>query len=445
MLSRRKALGGLSAALLTQMQTACAGPPGTALVIGAGIAGIAAARALKDAGRTVTVLEARDRIGGRIHTSRLWPDVPADLGASWIHGADGNPLTSLAAAAGATTMMTSYENAQLHLAEGLRATGVRGGGEAWASGVVETAIAAARRADEDKSLRAAIDGVSPPARRSAVQRAQLEFHLAGTYEQEYAGAAEQLSAWSFDDDEVFSGEDLLFPGGYDQIPRFLARGLDIRLNAVVSEVRWGANGVELQLSTGHTLRADQVIVTVPLGVLKIGAIRFTPDLPRSKREAIAGLGMGLLNKHFLRFDRVFWPGDYDWHELVKETPGRWSQWVSLAKTGAPVLMGITGAEAARAIEPLDDRAIVAEAMDAVREMLGTAAPGPAGWQLTRWNADPFAQGSYSFNAVESGRAHRRELARAEAGGALRFAGEACSDAYPGTAHGALLSGRAAAA
>lgn len=412
-------------------------------MIGAGIAGLSAARWLRDSGHGVTVLEARDRIGGRIHTSRLWPDAPVDVGASWVHGVNGNPLTELAKQAGAQTAMTSYDSTQLHIAPALQAIGVRSRGDAWASRVVEEAIEGAGKSDHDLSLREAIDRVHPPARRSAIQHAQLEFHLAGDYEQEYAGAVEQLSAWTLDNDEAFGGGDVLFPGGYDQITRYLARGLDIRRNAVVSRVQWGEGGVEITLVTGEVHRADQVVVSVPLGVLKRGALRFIPDLPGDKLQAIDRLGMGVLNKLFLRFDNVVWPAKYDWHELIKETPGRFSQWVSLAKVGAPVLLGFMGADAARAIEPWDDRAIVAEGRDAVRSMFGARTPEPAAWQLTRWNADPFAFGSYSFHAVGSGRADREVLARAEAGGVLRFAGEACSSAYPGTVHGALLSGRAA--
>lgn len=429
--------------MLAGPQTACAGPQRRVFVIGAGIAGLSAAQALKDAGHAVMVLEGRDRIGGRIHTSRLWPDVPVDLGASWIHGVDDNPLTRLAAAAGAPVAMTRYGSAQRHHTESLGPTEADGREDDWASRIVARARAVAERADRDQSLRRAIDRVSPPAQRSALQRAQLEFHLAGDYEQEYSGSADQLSAWNLDDAESFSGDDALFPGGYDQITRFLSRDLDIRLNAIVSEVRWGEGGVALALGNGDVLRADQVIVTVPLGVLKSGTLRFVPELPGDKREVIERLGMGLLNKHFLRFDQAFWPTGYDWHELVKETPGRWSQWLSLAKIGAPVLMGFTGADAARAIEPFDDRAIVSEAMQAVRMMFCNRAPEPVGWQLTRWNADPLSRGSYSFHAVGSTRADREVLARAEAGGVLRFAGEACSCAHPGTVHGALLSGRAA--
>jgi len=186
-----------------------------------------------------------------------------------------------------------------------------------------------------------------------------------------------------------------------------------------------------------------VIVTVPLGVLKAGGIRFSPELPKDKQAAINRLGMGLLNKHFLRFESAFWPTDIDWHECLKREPGRWSQWVSFARAGAPVLLGFTGTDAARQVETLDERAILADAAATLRDMFGSATPAPIAAQVTRWASDPLAGGSYSFYAVGSRPADRQALARPEAGGALRFAGEACSVDYPGTVHGAFLSGQAA--
>jgi monoamine oxidase len=367
-----------------------------------------------------------------------------DLGASWIHGSKGNPVTELAERAGVRTVPTSYDSSELRISAALAEAGVRDAGEAWAAGVVRKALQRAESSDNDISLRAAIDQVSLPSQRTPAQSAQLEFHLAGNFEQEYGGAADRLSAWFVDDGKEFGGTDVLFPGGYGQLTDYLARGLDIATNAPVSEVRWGGRGVEVGLSSGQTIRADRVIVTVPLGVLQHGGIRFVPELPAAKRKAIERLGMGLLNKHFLRFEVAFWPPGIDWFELLRHEPGKWSQWVSLAKTGAPVLLGFTGAAAARELERLGDRDIIADAVAALREMFGSSAPEPVGSQITRWSRDEWALGSYSYNAVGSGRADRQELSRPEAGGALRFAGEACSADYPGTVHGALLSGRAAA-
>lgn len=433
----------MGSAALALQTGGCARAPGSTLVIGAGIAGLSAARSLSDAGRSVTVLEARSRIGGRIQTSRIWSGLPVDLGASWIHGIIGNPLTAMAQDARIRTVQTRYENAQLHIAPSLRARGVGDDGEAWISRTVERALQAAETLGGDISLREAIEGQISPDQLSSVQKSQLEFWLAGNVEQEYGGSAASVSARGLDEGQEFEGNDALLPDGYDAIIKGLAQGLDIRLDQTVTEVRWDENGVEVVLQTGQTFSADDVVITVPLGVLKSGAIRFSPELPTDKREAIDRLGTGLLNKHILRFDQTFWPPEYDWHELISDTPGRWSQWVSLARTGAPVLVGFTGADAARSVERLDDRETVEGAMQALRTMFGSRIPDPAGWQLTRWGADPFALGSYSYNAVGSGRIQREVLARAEAGGVLRFAGEACSVAYPGTVHGALLSGRLA--
>ncbi|WBQ11938.1 FAD-dependent oxidoreductase [Hyphomonadaceae bacterium BL14] len=443
-IDRRRILAAIGASLAAPGLAACARASETVIIIGAGMAGLAAARALTRRGARVTLLEARGRLGGRIHTSRVWRDAPADLGASWIHGEHGNPLTTLARACGAEALVTRQDNAGLYIAPELAAIGVTGLGAPWAADLVERALERAREADADMSLRAAIDQISPPDQRAPVRAAQLEHHLAGAYEQEYAGGAHELSAWWTGADAEFSGDDVLFPDGYDQLPFYLARGLDISLNRPVAQVRWDGPGVEVVLVSGESLRADRVIVTVPLGVLKTGGIRFTPELSQDKQAAIDRLGMGLLNKQFLRFETAFWPAGIDWHECMKREPGLWSQWVSLARAGAPVLMGFTGGDAARRTEPLEDRAVLADALDTLRDMFGSATPVPVAVQMTRWGRDPLAGGAYSFYAVGSGPDDRETLARPEGGGAVCFAGEACSTGYPGTVHGAFLSGLAAA-
>lgn len=443
-MDRRRFLVAMSASLAAPGLAACEPAKAqTALVIGAGIAGLAAARALTARGTRVVLLEARGRIGGRVHTSRLWPDIPIDLGASWIHGTRGNPLTALARGAGAETLATRYDSAKLYIAPELAALGVKGSGADWASGFVERALEQAQQADADLSIREAVDRISPPSRLSAVRAAQLENHLAGDYEQEYSGSAREMSAWWTGADEGFGGGDVLLPGGYDQLTNHLAHGLDVRLNSPVAHVRWDGPGVEVELVSSERLRADRVIVTVPLGVLKAGSIRFTPALANDKLAAITRLGMGLLNKHFLRFETPFWPADIDWHECMKREPGRWSQWVSFAKIGWPVLLGFTGSDAARQMETLDERAVLANAHATLRDMFGSATPAPVAAQMTRWAADPLAGGSYSFYAVGSSPADRDALARPEADGALRFAGEACNTHSFGTVHGAFLSGQIA--
>ena len=154
--------------------------------------------------------------------------------------------------------------------------------------------------------------------------------------------------------------------------------------------------------------------------------------------------MGVLNKCYLRFPEVFWPEEYDWLEYIPEQHGQWVEWVSFARpTGKPILLGFNAADMGRAIEAWDDRTIVESAMATLKTIFGPKIPQPEAWQITRWQADPFACGSYSFNALGATPAMREQLAQSVAD-RLFFAGEATSREYFGTVHGAYLSGIKAA-
>ena len=220
-LSRRTFLAGLAAyplALNTQLQAA--NPP-TILIIGAGMAGLAAARTLMDQGFKVTILEGRERIGGRIHTSRAWPNLPMDLGASWIHGQKQNPITALANAAQAKRVATSYDSAKLYIDPRLKQLGVQGTNETAIGKLVTQALSKAADLDQDISVKAAVEAaISQPL--SPAYQAQLNFYLNSQYEQEYSGATRELSAQTFEDNEEFLGADVIFLQGYGQISNYLA-------------------------------------------------------------------------------------------------------------------------------------------------------------------------------------------------------------------------------
>jgi monoamine oxidase len=271
----------------------------------------------------------------------------------------------------------------------------------------------------------------------------MNFLVNSDLEQEYSGSAARLSAHWYDHTEAFGGDDALFAHGFGVIAEFLGRGLDIRQGQVVGEIQWG-NSPARVVTQGFEYEADQVVVTLPLGVLKGGSVAFTPELPARKKEAISKLGVGVLNKCYLRFEEPFWPKDVDWLEYVSAKPGEWTQWVSFWHAAKqPVLMGFNAADRGMEIERLSDEAIVASAMQTLKTIYGEHIPEPIGFQITRWAADPFARGAYSFNALGSTPGMRKTLA-APLDGKLFFAGEATHSAYFGTAHGAYLSGLAAA-
>lgn len=417
------------------------------LVIGAGMAGLAAARQLRDAGKEVILLEARDRIGGRIFTSSKWSDAKVDLGATWIHGDDqSNPVAQLARDIGARLTTTDFDNDQSFDTDG---TELNAKALDWIESLrdeLEEVLVNAQDADDDTSVRDAAYANMRYASRPAADQKRIDFLINTGIEHEYGGEATRLSTYWYDSDEGFDGDEALFLDGYQVLIDHLASGLDIRLGHVVNAISYSADGgITVSTDKGNFTGA-QAIITLPLGVLQSGAVSFSPSLPSDKQTAIDKLGMGLLNKCYLRFPYAFWDADVDWINYIpdSERHGQWAEWVSLVRpTGQPVLLGFNAAAFGLEIEAWSDEAIVADAMRTLRTMYGDDIPAPTDWDITRWNADPYARGAYSYNKLGSTPDMRTDLA-SNVNELLFFAGEATERSYFQTVHGAYLSGVRAA-
>lgn len=413
------------------------------LVVGAGVSGLAAARHLADNGRRVTILEGRMRIGGRVWTSTAWPDAPVDLGASWIHGIDGNPVYELARQIKAQTVVTDGDDITYYLPDGAETTRAQSQAlESWGTRVSDALSSFQDSTDTDTSIRAAITRPFG-ADRDDRDRELLAYNI-NELEHEYSGAAEELSALYYDSDGPVNGDDVLFPRGYEQITNHLGAGLRVLTGHTVSGIDWSPSGVVVTTDKG-AFTAGQVVVTLPLGVLQSGSVAFAAGLPGAKAEAVRRLGVGVLNKCYLRFPEAFW-ADTDWLGYVpgRDRFGQWAQWINLDRpTGRPVLLGFNAAAFGRTIEGWTDAQIVEGAMSTLRVIYGRDCPEPSGHQITRWASDDFARGSYSFAAVGSTPAMRDDLAAA-IDGRVYFAGEATDPTAPGTVHGAYASGIRAA-
>lgn len=281
-------------------------------IIGAGIAGLSAAQLLDAAGRDVEVLEARDRIGGRINTDTSL-GFPADLGASWLHGSDGNPLTAVTDQVG---MRKAFSD------------------ESWV-------VRANGRALTDDEVPDWVEEVS-------------------NYDNRAGASREAINEWGYVFTSDYGGEEVLFPEGYRQIFDAFMGDYGLRLNTVVTSIDY--SGTEVSVSTGtDTQSFDVVIVTVPLGVLKARTVTFRPGLPEAYQTAIDVLGYGTLDKIFLQFEDVFW--DEEPHNII--TPfngferGFFNSWVNLYPTlGKPVLLCFNGGPAALALSSEPDEVVI---------------------------------------------------------------------------------------
>jgi monoamine oxidase len=414
------------------------------IVVGAGMAGLAAARTLHNQGYRVVIVEARNRPGGRVWTSRAWPDSPLDMGASWIHGVRDNPISELADRFEVERIATDYDDVTLYDADGYEVDedDVEELDEAYEELLAEVE-AAGEELDEDRPLGDLFAEILAEWDLSAEEEAAVWYAVNLEIEQDFAADVDELSAWYWDEGDGFGGGDVIFPDGYDQIVNGLAQGLDIRLNHTVQQVIHDNGGVRVVTEQGE-FTADYAVITLPLGVLQSGRVQFSPALPAGKQAAINRLGMGLLNKLYLRFPDVFWDEEGEWIGHIAGTKGEWAIFLNqYLYTGQPVLMAFHGGPAARRLEALSDTQTVAAAMTVLRTIFGDDIPEPDGWQISRWASDPLAGGSYSYRPPGSSGDDHDTLAE-PVNGRLFFAGEATSADYNATVHGAYLSGLRAA-
>lgn len=411
------------------------------IVIGAGLAGLSAARELHDAGKSVIVLEAKPHIGGRTY-SQLLGTTPVDMGASWLHGVKGHPLTPLAEHLNLRLVPTDYDNDVLFDTEGKPSDADAPALRQYTKAMYRALYTAIESEDHNTSVAAALQHI--PADIVGALPVSARDHITANHlDEEYGADPRALSVMALDEGLDYEGSDALIKQSYKPLVDKLAEDLDIRLTSPVTAIDYRESHIELSTERGK-FSAPQVIVTLPLGVLQSGDIVFTPDLPTEKRRAIHALGVGLLNKLYLKFPRVFWHTDAD--VIAYQTPqrGRWLSWYDLSElSGEPILLGFTAADAADAVEALDDEQLVAEAMGVLRTLYGDDIPQPTLHLRSRWRADPYARGAYSFLKVGATQLARKHLAE-PIDNRLFFAGEATDSDFPATTQGAYFSGLRAA-
>ena len=403
----------------------------TVIVIGAGISGLAAAKKLKEKGFNVIVLEAQEKVGGRLKTNRSL-GVAFDEGASWIHGINGHPITTLAQEAGMNTAFTDDDSRKSYDLGGiLRSKTTYDTAETELYAILNSMM---NSGNANQSFENVFNNLYP----GKVNDRLWKF-LLSTYVTFDTGDLDKLSSTLYNEGEEFDGEERIATNGYDTIPNYLANGLNIQLNQRVSKIDYSDPKIKIT-HNGTQSEADYVLVTVPLGVLKANTIQFFPALPTAKQNAIEKIGMNCVNKFLLTWDTAFWD-DVQYISYTPATKDKFNYFVNVKKINPNVnaLMTFAYADYARQTETMTDAQIIQEIMLHLKDIYGNNIPNPTKMIRTKWQSNENTFGAYSYTAVGTKMQHFDDLAE-EINDKVFFAGEHTEADYFSTAHGAYLSG-----
>jgi monoamine oxidase len=409
------------------------------IVIGAGIAGLTAANALTHAGVPCVVLEARDRIGGRLHTVDVG-GTPVDLGGSWIHDPDHNPLTRFAAEVGVASRDGDvFAELGVHdPVDGRMLTDEEVGAVLELNGnLIGSADQVLAEVGADASAAAGIEAYLSGAGLDEVSMRRARGFLRWAYSADASSTPEETSLrWVLGDADYDLG---LFPSpGYSALVAALAEGVAVRPTAVVASVEEGRDGVVVRLSEGSEERGSHVLVTVPLGVLRAGSIAFAPPLPPERADIIARVGFDTFEKVALTFDEPFWTDSGLAHLMMLPQDAEETAVVVLSVEGRPTLVFLMLASNVRRIHgPADDA--VSWLLDRLSAALGKQCPQPVAVAVSDWWRDPYARGGFAHVRPGHDAADLDALGQPLSARVL-FAGEATQSELVGFAHGAMASG-----
>ena len=410
------------------------------LVLGAGIAGLSAAYHLKRAGIEATVLEARDRIGGRVWTDREFADIPIEFGAELIHGCSNEVNTwEWVEKLGLRTwhwnklddsMIRTEEGDWLTMGAARAASAELDVTRSWDLGDAPEA-----RHDEDLGSYLRRIGFSE----KQLRYVQRSFANAEGESMDRLNAAAHAHLFKDSDGEDESS-DYRILDGYDSYYQRLAEGLDIRLDCAARAIDW-TDGVQVFADGGADYFADAAVITLPVGVMQSGRVGFSPVLPPMKREALSGLKMGPVMKLVYLFDKPLLDPSIGAIYARGNPPMWWSPSLGRGE-GSTVWTGFFSGDYAREMLALGEDRAIQKGLETLRQEIGKPTLQFVKARWVNWPNDPFALGGYSV-CLPGHYDARDKLAKATP--PLYWAGEASAPHHlTAMVHGAYYTGQRAA-
>ena len=396
------------------------------VIVGAGAAGLGAAKTCREKGLSFKLLEAMDRIGGRAHTSSKHFGIPFDIGCAWLHAADRNPFYPEAQAAEWT--LQYHDMALDHLYFGKRKAD-------------PSDIAGMNRADATLAAALAIYKGSDD-RLSAVVGKGHGMRAVATYSgpMDFGQDIDEISVADFKraadlEPNYFTKE------GFGALVARWGADVPVELSTPVKRIDWSGKQIVVETARGN-VRCAQVIITVSTGVLAFGDIEFFPELPPRYTESFFDLPMGMLTKIPIEISGARL-GLKPFEDLLIERPARHDVYFLCFPFDLDLMVGFVGGDFAWELSVAGEHAARDFAIDRLAGILGSDVRKYAGRSMmTNWGAEPTVRGAYA--AARPGRAEARDILSEPVDGRIHFAGEALAGPLIQTCGGARLSGELAA-